>query len=259
MVVDILITGSNGSLARDLLRFLPKLMKKEIIGFSHKELDITDKKQIEKLVAELKPKIIINCAALTNLDECQKDPKKAQLVNAGGPKNLAEVCNDNDIFLIQISTDYAVDPVNVYTKTKVKGEKPVLAIDGLVIRMTYYNHDNWLLRSFQIEKPIKAIKQHYFNPVSSLTLAETIIALIDKKATGLINVGTKDKINFYDFALAIADTLKKSRNLITPIRDLKWETPRPKDVFLETSRLQSFGIKVLTIEEDLKRFFKAKK
>ena len=103
--MKILLTGSNGMLAYDLAQTL-KNNDFEVLQYNKNELDITDYTTSNKIVSSIKPDIIVNCAAYTNVDEAQKDISKAREVNANGAKNLAKIASSVDLTLIYNSSDY---------------------------------------------------------------------------------------------------------------------------------------------------------
>ena len=249
----ILITGSSGKLGSDILRFVGGKTDKEVIGLSHAHLDITDKQQVKDAIKRYSPDVIINCAALTDLDYCEDRPEETHKVNVIGTKNLADYSPES--YLIQISSDYVIDPVNEYTRSKLLSEAPVLKSKGLVIRTTYYNERHWVIKGLMERKEIKALTTHLFNPASSLFLADSIIRFIEKKVKGTVNIGTKNKISFYDFAGLVKEKLGIKENLVKPIERIGWKrAKRPDDVFLDTKETERIGIKIPTIEEDLDNF-----
>lgn len=133
----ILVTGGKGQLAR----CISDCEKDENIYFfrSHEEIDICKYEAVYDFVKENEIDIIINCAAYTNVDSCESNKQKASSINTSGPDTLAKVSNENNCFLIHISTDYVFDgetgndydenatehPINVYGKTKLAGEEAI--------------------------------------------------------------------------------------------------------------------------------------
>jgi len=136
-----LITGASGMLGSVFCRQLKD--KNEIYGIdirpSFTEIDITEKQALWNFVKKVQPQVIVHTAAYTDVDGCELDPDKAYKINADGTKNLAEACNDTGALMIYISTDYVFDgrkdkpyteidkpnPINVYGKSKLQGEKYV--------------------------------------------------------------------------------------------------------------------------------------
>ncbi|MBU4440710.1 MAG: NAD(P)-dependent oxidoreductase, partial [Acetobacterium sp.] len=145
--MKVLLTGSNGQLGRELTR---QLKEKKIVhvGYDIPEFDITDKEKIAAIINKEQPTIIINCGALTNVDGCETQRNLAMAINAVGPGYLAEIASDQDIVLVQVSTDYVfdgagievdgelrpyvetdpIDPKTVYGESKAAGEKAVSEI-----------------------------------------------------------------------------------------------------------------------------------
>ena len=131
-----LITGSNGQLAEEFQRVFLK-RKISFAAPSEEECNIADFLKTREIVAAVKPNVIINCAAYNAVDEAEKKPEIAYLVNSEAVTNLAKLCKENNIFLVHYSSDYVFDgkkkdlyieedipvPINVYGKSKLKGEQ----------------------------------------------------------------------------------------------------------------------------------------
>jgi dTDP-4-dehydrorhamnose reductase len=136
--VKIVIIGSSGRLGAALMRkFAGKF---EVSGFNHAQLDLADPEQIQHKIDNLDFDILINCAAMTNVDLCETQREEAFRINADAPRVLAEICRDKNARLIHFSTDYVFDgekrepyteedearPISVYGESKRAGEKFVL-------------------------------------------------------------------------------------------------------------------------------------
>jgi dTDP-4-dehydrorhamnose reductase len=149
--MKIVIVGAGGRLGSALMREYRD--KFEIVGFDHEQLDLGDKKEIADWITPLDFDLLINCAAFTNVDLCEKEREKAFAINAEAPKLLAQICRDKKAKLIHFSTDYVFDgekrepyhesdpanPISVYGESKRAGEENVLAISGqnLVVRVSW--------------------------------------------------------------------------------------------------------------------------
>jgi dTDP-4-dehydrorhamnose reductase len=131
----VLVTGAGGLLGRYVVnRFSGR---HEVVAVTHQDLDIAQREAVEQTVGRLRPAVIINCAALSQVDLCETDPERAFAVNAQGPRHLAEVCRQIGAELVHISTDYVFDgtknepytiedqenPVNLYGQSKLAGER----------------------------------------------------------------------------------------------------------------------------------------
>jgi len=138
--MKILITGSNGMLAQSVKAKFEK--ENELILTDSKELDITNKQNVLSKIKELKPELIINCAAYTNVDGAEENEELCKRVNGDGPKNLALGAKEVGATLVHISTDYVFggskdiseeyseddekSPESVYGRTKLKGEEGIV-------------------------------------------------------------------------------------------------------------------------------------
>lgn len=133
MKKKILITGGKGVLAGYVRK---SLNGESVFAPNHQALDVTDKKAVESFFKKIKPDIVIHLAAKTNVDECEKKPKEAFLVNSEGTKNIAVACRKYKAFLVYVSTAAVFDgrkncfyegnrknPVNIYGKSKLLGEE----------------------------------------------------------------------------------------------------------------------------------------
>jgi dTDP-4-dehydrorhamnose reductase len=150
--MNIVIIGSGGRLGAALAREYRKGF--QITAFDRKALDIGDERQLRAKLEPLDVDLMINCAALTNVDYCETHRGEAFQINAEAPRVLAEICNAKNARLIHISTDYVFDgekreayteedpanAISVYGDSKLEGEKNVLAIDDrhLVILMGFW-------------------------------------------------------------------------------------------------------------------------
>ena len=146
--MKILITGSNGQLGNELQKIIATgtaeigtvsevIKTAEVIAVDVDKLDITNLEQVKTILREVKPDVVINCAAATNVDGCESNKDLAFKINSLGPRNLAMVCEEIGAKIVQVSTDYVfkgvgdtplneadlVNPVSSYGKTKLLGEE----------------------------------------------------------------------------------------------------------------------------------------
>jgi dTDP-4-dehydrorhamnose reductase len=151
MSIRIVIIGSGGRLGAALTRELAG--KSDVVGFNHAQLDLTDAKQIHAKIDNLEFDVLINAAAFTNVDLCEKEKGQAFQINAEAPRSLAEICREKKAKLIHFSTDYVFDgkkhepylesdpanPISVYGESKREGEKLVLQAHDqhLVVRVSW--------------------------------------------------------------------------------------------------------------------------
>lgn len=241
----ILITGASGQLGKTLKNIFKSryniipTAKSHYFKQKNYFLDITNHLLIKDIVAATAPDIIINLAALTNVDLCEKRPDLAHSINFVGLENLVKIFNGP---IIQLSTDYvfdgkigqysensSVNPINEYGKTKLKAENFLQenSKDSLIIRTNvlydYISKSsasflNWVVKSLQDGEKINVVDDQWNNPTWTKSIAVLIDRAIKRELNGLIHWGDYDYISRFDFANKIADTFKLKKNLIQPIK-----------------------------------------
>lgn len=261
----ILITGSNGQLGHSLNLFL----KSKSFFLSNTSLNIGPynlegynlslENKVSKLIKKYKPDFIINCAAFTNVDHCEKDKKNAYGSNVKIVKNILK-CMSLECKLIHISTDYIFDgkngsytetslpnPINYYGKTKLEAENCIRSSQKkyIIIRTgnlySEYldissNRLCWILTNLKNKKEINAAVDMLSKPTSINALSNTIIKLLPFNQNLIVNYSGQDKLSIYDFAKLVAKTFKYDQGLINKCswKDLKFLAKRPEDVSLKT-------------------------
>ena len=278
----ILITGAFGQLGASLCEVLPNdsilATGRNIPSnekYSCKSLDITNKKNIEKVIGDYRPDMIIHLAAMTDVDGCEKKPEIAFDINVKATENLV---NSFDGKFIYISTDYVFDgeqgpyseddkvnPISVYGKTKLYGENLVQEsdLDWVVLRSNIifsYNDRtkasfvNWVVESLKNRKQITVVNDQWNNPTWTNDLANVISMIIDKDIVGLYHYGGKDFMNRFEFAKMIALAFGLDQTLIEPIAttELNWLAQRPLKSGLYTNKIElDLGIEALPIKKAL--------
>ena len=263
----ILITGSTGQLGNSLGKVFKS--RYDLVSTSRTKpnkntnyfLDITNSLLVKDMVSAISPDIIINLAALTNVDLCESNPDLAHAINFQGVKNLVNVFKGP---IIHLSSDYVFDgklgqykenditnPINVYGVTKYKAEKFLLekSKGSLVIRTNVlYDYQskakssflNWVVDSLKRGEKIKVVDDQFNNPTWTDSISVVIDRAIKADLNGLIHWGDFDWISRYDFANKIADKFNLQSNLIEPIKteELNQVAPRPLNAGLDTTLAQ---------------------
>ena len=281
--LDNVIIGASGQLGTALSERLTASGTVVTGTFSHNpvpgltRLDITDREGVRTFFAENKPRTAILAACLTNVDYCELNRDKARRVNVAGTKNVADACKEQGTRLVFISTYYVFDgrkktytesdqthAINFYGKTKIDGERITAALPGsLIIRACKIyskgeDDRNFAVRTLAALKKgetVKVARDQVNNPIEAGMLADIILSLIGKGATGLYHAGGTENISNYDFALLLAETSGMDTGLIVPVdtSSLKQAAKRPLHCCLDISRLRSsIKIKIPTIAESLK-------
>ena len=262
-----MITGSTGQLGNSLGKVFKS--RYDLVSTSRTKpnkntnyfLDITNSLLVKDMVSAISPDIIINLAALTNVDLCESNPDLAHAINFQGVKNLVNVFKGP---IIHLSSDYVFDgklgqykenditnPINVYGVTKYKAEKILLEKSkvSLVIRTNVlYDYQskakssflNWVVDSLKRGEKIKVVDDQFNNPTWTDSISVVIDRAIKADLNGLIHWGDFDWISRYDFANKIADKFNLQSNLIEPIKTEKLNqvAPRPLNGGLDTTLAQ---------------------
>lgn len=237
----VVITGSNGQLGNALQELLKK--KRGALGkipacfedctvfpVDVGDLDITDGRAVEKFVFETKPDVIINCAAMTNVDGCEDDPETAEMVNAKGPENIARAAQKLGSKLVHISTDYVFrgdastpyvetdrcDPVTAYGISKLHGENNVLenCEKSFIIRTSWlygYVGGNFVktIRRVAKEKGVlTVVDDQRGNPTNADDLAYHILLVAATDNYGIYHCTGSGECSWYEFACKITELSK---------------------------------------------------
>jgi len=261
MNAPILVIGQSGQLARALVR------RSEDAGTaSRKDLDLSDladvfKANLEALIDQHSPRGIINAAAFTHVDLAETNRDLAFRVNADAPAVIAQVCADQDIPFVHISTDYVFDgrqtrpwqetdptgPLNVYGDSKRAGELGVQAAGGTaVILRTSWVYDldgrnfvTTMLRLAETHDEFRIVDDQIGRPTHADVLAEAALAALGHH--GIFHVsGTGDAVSWADFAKAIFDIADQDVT-VTPIPSSEYPTAasRPPYSVLDTSKFET--------------------
>lgn len=235
-------------------------------------LDIRSKKSIIGCFEKIKPELVINCAAMIDIEFLENNPNVAFSTNSDGPKNLAEICDQKKIKMIQISTDGIFDgkkgmyvesdkpnPINIYAESKVLGEQFVQEnLDNhVIIRTNFYGVNseekflfNWMLNMLKNKKEFSGFDDIIFNPLEISTLSKMIIDVAKTDFKGILNLSSDEIMSKYEFAKKIANKLNFNENLIKKgsIDDFKFRAGRPKNTTLNNSKAkQIINFKNITL------------
>lgn len=273
----ILIIGSNGQLGREMQR---QLTNKgwDYVAYDYPDIDIVKYDSVEVLTKAFKPSVIVNCAAYTNVDKAETDSDNAYKINALGPKNLAEICTEENIELVHISTDYVFSgvpfmkqglprpyveddecsPCTAYGRTKLEGEKFVQSADAkwYILRTAWlYGEGNnfvrTMLRLSESQNEVGVVYDQIGSPTSTVDLANAICGLIGTGAYGLYHATCEGQCSWFDFAEKIFEL--KGRDIkVTSLTSEEFPRPakRPKWSVLENKALKSIGRNVFRHWED---------
>ena len=253
------------------------------------KIDITNIKNCEKIL-NLKPDIIINTAAITNVDYCEKFERNAFDVNVTGTKNIAEIAEKLGSKLIHISTDAVFsgskkiyveedepNPISVYGKAKLESEKIVSKVtDSVILRPSVLfgwipfeyvktidesrktmNFGLWVIDQLYKNNKMSIVNDQINTPTLADNLAENIIEIIKKDLTGIFHLSGLSCISRLDFSKKIAKTFGYSDNLISSISSekLKQIAPRTLESCLKCDKIVQNGVNLLEIDQSIKKMY----
>ena len=221
----IVVTGASGLVGSTLVR------RTGAAGLTHADLDITHEAAIGDVMTRMRPDLLINCAVV-GVDECESNPALAEAVNVTGPANLAR----HAPAVIHFSTNYVLDPVNVYGRTKLAGEQAVMKANdrALVIRTSWVfgkGKESFLstaaARLARGER-IKAITDTWASTTWVEDLATRVIEMFGR--TGVHAVVNEGVCNYEEFALEAARLVGADPRLIDRITEgeMRRVAPRPR-------------------------------
>lgn len=292
-MIKILITGSNGFLGSNLVRFFTAEKEYDVFATSYHQSsfsdlnnfvrgDLLDATFVDKLVADIKPDIVINTVSMVNVDDCEEKPQLAHALTVRTAENLAKSVKRCGSRLIYISTDHLFDgnrsmyseedkpaPVNIYGKMKMEAESRTLEIhyDTAIVRTNFYGWSHalhpptfgeWVFNSLKNQIPINLFTDYYFTPIEVTYLAQALEKVAKSDYVGVINIAGSQRCSKYDFGMALAKIFNLDPTQINPvkIKPNSFKVRRQKDLSLSTEKFKRiFNQDLPNLREGLQRFY----
>lgn len=266
-------------------------VKLEGCGFF--QLDKCNRDDTLALVKKVKPDVVIDTAALHNVDYCETHRDKAWRVNVEGTRNVADACREVGAKMIFISTDYVFDgrkgfytegdapnPLHYYAETKLEGENIVKesGVDYAIARPSVIygwnpgeladlrsssgksmNFVIWALGKLRKGETTNIVTDQYSSPTLADNLAEILLVLSKSEKQGIYHMAGKTCLNRFDFAKKIAKVFELDESLVKPVTSdvFKQVAERPMRCCLDVSKAErELGVRFLTVEEGLTRMRK---
>ncbi|MDA0378995.1 MAG: dTDP-4-dehydrorhamnose reductase [Bacteroidetes bacterium] len=259
----VLITGANGMLGQELVRQMGRKPEYDVLatgrdaaprfsggscGYTH--LDIADPAAVERLFADFAPDVVINCAAMTQVDACESDRDTCWQINAVAVETLAACCRQHGARLMQISTDFIFDgkdgpyredarpaPLSYYGRSKLAGENYArgAGTDRWAIIRTVLVFGNtsdtrshfvsWVNRELSAGRTIRVVTDQWRTPTWTVDLADAVERVVRFRKSGVYHVSGRDFMSVNEFAHVIAETAGLDTTLIQPADSSSFSQP----------------------------------
>ncbi len=265
--MKVLITGSNGLLGQKLIELYKGSESVSLIatargenrfpikeGYTYDSLDITNELEVQEVIAKHQPDVVINTAAMTNVDACETDHEGCDLLNVKAVGFLVNACNQNNVHLVHLSTDFIFDgthgpidenevpnPLSYYGASKLQAEQLVMAeckswaiartvlVFGIVSDMSRSNIVLWAKGALESGKSINVVSDQFRTPTLAEDLAIGCSLIAEKKATGIFNISGGDFMSVFDLVYRVATYWKLDKSLlnISSSEGIKQPAKRP--------------------------------
>jgi len=287
----ILVTGCNGLLGQKLVELISSQKDYYLIATAKAKLipdlprgefhllDITNANEIEEVIAKAKPDVVINTAAMTQVDQCETEREKCWAANVDAVSYLVDSCQKNNVHLIHVSTDFIFDgthgpldenekpnPLSYYGESKLAAEVVIQksSIDWAILRtvlvfgvtkdMSRSNIVLWVKKSLEDKKTINVVDDQFRTPTLAEDLAMGCLLAVKKKAKGIFHISGEAMMTPYDIAIATADFFKLDKSLINRTDSTKFTQPAkrpPKTGFIIEKAKRELGYKPHSFNEGL--------
>ncbi|HEY3404198.1 MAG TPA: NAD(P)-dependent oxidoreductase [Ohtaekwangia sp.] len=289
--MKILVTGSNGLLGQKLTALLQQDNTVHLIATARSKsvipvtkgkfisLDITDEHAVDQVLSETQPDVVINTAAMTQVDQCETDREACWNANVTAVENLVKACTKNNIHLVHVSTDFIFDgsfgpldetakpnPINYYGESKLAAEvciqQSVLSwsilrtvlVFGITNDMSRSNIVLWVKNSLEQGKTIQVVDDQWRTPTLAEDLAMGCYLAAKKKAKGIYHISGEDFMTPYDIAIQTADFFKLDKSQIKATDSTRFTQPAkrpPRTGFIIDKAKKELGYKPHTFSEGL--------
>lgn len=259
--MKILITGANGLLGQKLVELLNNDAEVKTIATARGKfvlpvdvefhsMDIADANQVEEVIGLTKPEVVINTAAMTQVDECETNREACWKANVTAVQNIINSCQKHHCHLVHVSTDFIFDgshgpldedekpaPVNYYGESKLAAEELVInsniswsilrtvLVYGITNDMSRSNIVLWVKKNLEEGKSINVVNDQFRTPTLAEDLAMGCFLAAKQKARGVYNISGKDFLSPYDIAIQTAEYFKLDKSLIKATDSTRFKQP----------------------------------
>ena len=289
--MKVLVTGSNGLLGQKLTSLISSQEGVELIatgrgedrfngeGYTYHSLDITDQQNVDEVIAKVKPDVIINGAAMTNVDECEQNQAACWKMNVDSVAYIIAAAEKNGCFLLHVSTDFIFDgsegplletaepaPVNYYGESKLEAERLVqnsqldwaiartVLVYGITKNMSRSNIILWVKDSLENQKHIKVVDDQWRTPTLAEDLAQGCFLIAKHKAKGIFNISGEDFLSPYEMAMKTVEYFDLDGSYIEKADSTIFSQPAkrpPKTGFIIDKAKKELGYQPHSFEEGI--------
>lgn len=263
----VLVTGACGMLGSRVCNILKD--KHEVVATDVlagcESLDIADTTSVFDVINRTQPEMVIHCAAMTNVDGCEREPDMAHKINAVGTWNLACACASHNIPIAYVSTDYVFDgekgtpytefdrtnPLSVYGASKLAGEDAVreLCPKHYIVRTSWLfaptgkNFALTMLKASETNTELRVVGDQFGSPTYAKDLAGFLVSLVGSPLYGVYHFTNSGYCSWSEFAAKIIETAGRTNVKVLPIKSEDWPTPtrRPRFSVLRHYRMELLG------------------
>ena len=262
--MKILLTGANGLLGQKLVELLAPQANLTLLAtsrgenkifynlpnYEYRSLDVTQQEQVEQVIGEEKPDVIIHTAALTKVDYCEQHQEECWQLNVTAVDHLLRASEQHSCFFVHLSTDFIfsgdkrllteedqASPINYYGESKLASEKLVressakwaiartALVYGIVPHMSRSNIILWVKDSLEKGKVVNVVDDQFRTPTLAEDLAQGCALIAQQRAAGVFNISSEELLTPYQMALQTADFFDLDRSLIVRTDSTKFTQP----------------------------------
>lgn len=243
-------------------------------------LEMSDREMVRRVVSEQSPDVIFICAALAAVDYCETHPDEARRINVEGVRNIADAARALNSTVVYLSTDYVFDgrggpyresdpvsPQSVYARTKWEGEQVLLDYAHAIVARTAVVYE-WdpesvnfvmqMIKRLSEKQPTRVVSDQWSHPTLARNLAEVLVELVQKKASGVFHLVGPDYVSRFDFTMKLAQIFGFDTSLLQPMltADANQPAHRPLQSDLIAEKLGSVAqTRMIGIQQGLELVF----
>lgn len=289
--MKILYTGANGLLGQKISAATPqysnhaflatargKNRTKNLGTASYASMDITDRQEIENVLSEFRPDVIIHGAAMTHVDECEQHKELAYNLNVVGTQNIVDAAKELGAHVVHISTDFIFDgqdgpynedgipnPVSYYGETKLQAEHIVQTLDswsilrtvlviGIAEDLSRSNIVLWAKGALEKAQPIRVVDDQFRTPTLAEDLAQGALLAATQRAPGIFNISGPDFMSIYELVESVAEHFDLSMATVTRVDSSTLNQPAvrpPRTGFNISKAVENLGYRPHSFKEAL--------